>query len=151
LLAAALTASTLAVPAGLGATVTTTALTGISIQTSTAIAATKAIAMTTTQKTLIAGIVAFAFAAGVGTYVIQQVKTRSSSAQVAATASPAVAVGAADSVKGILKMPDGKPLPDAEVYLSTASAAVPIYSAPPPEVAVARTAADGRFSFPLDP
>jgi RNA polymerase sigma factor (sigma-70 family) len=149
LLATALTASTLAVPVGLGATVATTALTGISIQTSTAIAVTKAIVMTTTQKTLIAGIVAFAFTAGVGTYVVRHVKARSS-ARVATIASPAVAEGAADSVNGILKTPDGRPLPDAEVYLSTASATVPIYSAPPPEVAATRTGADGRFSFPLD-
>jgi RNA polymerase sigma factor (sigma-70 family) len=149
LLAAALTASTLAVPVGLGATVATAALTGISVHTSTVIAATKFVAMTTTQKALIVGIVACACAAGVGTYVVQQVKARSS-AQAVATASPTAAGGAADSVNGILKTPDGKPLPDAEVYLSTAAAAVPIYSAPPPEVAVTRTGADGRFSFPLD-
>ncbi|HWN94151.1 MAG TPA: sigma-70 family RNA polymerase sigma factor [Methylomirabilota bacterium] len=72
LLTTALTASTLAVPVGLGATVATTALTGISIQTSTAIAAAKAIALTTTQKTLIAGMVAVAFTTGVGLYVLQQ-------------------------------------------------------------------------------
>jgi peroxiredoxin len=119
--------------------------------TSTATAtATKAIAMTTTQKTLIASIVAFAFAAGVGTYVNQQAKTRSSS-RVAATAAPPVASEGAGFETGILKTPDGKPLPDAEVFLSTASATVPIYSAPSPKVAVTRTGADGRFSFPLGP
>jgi RNA polymerase sigma factor (sigma-70 family) len=159
LLATALTASTLAVPIGLGATVATTALTGVSIQTSTALAATKAIVMTTTQKTLVAGIVALAVTAGVGMYVVQKVKARSYSARVAANAAnaanaapaaPAVAGGAADSVNGVLKTPDGKPLADADVFLATASAAVPIYSALPPEVAVARTGRDGRFSFPLD-
>ena len=107
--------------------------------------------MTTTQKTLIAAIVAFAFTAGVGTYVVQQMKARSSSAQVAATASPPVSYEATYSENGILKTLDGKPLPDADVFLTTASASVPIYSAPLPKVAVARTGADGRFSFPLDP
>jgi hypothetical protein len=77
--------------------------------------------------------------------VIQQVKTRSSSRV-------PVSDGAADSETGILKTPDGKPLPDADVYLSTASVTVPVYfSTLPPKVAVARTGADGRFSFPLDP
>src|SRR6185503_3611519 len=107
--------------------------------------------MTATRKTLIATIVAVACAAGVGTYVIQQVKARASSARVASTAAPPVSAGAIYAETGILKTPDGKPLPDADVFLSTASAAVPIYSAPPPKVAVARTGADGRFSFPLDP
>ena len=77
--------------------------------------------------------------------------TRVGSTQVAATAAAPVADEGADSETGILKTPDGKPLPDADVYLSTASTAVPIYSTPPPKVAVARTGADGRFSFPLDP
>src|SRR6185503_1031620 len=108
-----------------------------------------------TRKTLIsiAAIVAFAFAftAGVGTYIVQRMKARASSAQVAATAAPPVSYGAAYSENGILKTPDGTTLPDAEVFLSTASAIVPIYSAPGPKVAVARTGADGRFSFPLDP
>jgi peroxiredoxin len=106
--------------------------------------------MTTTQKTLIAAIVVFACTAAVGTYVVQQVKTRASSARVAVNASPPVS-GATYSENGILKTPDGKPLPDADVFLTTASASVPIYSAAPPKVAVARTGADGRFSFPLDP
>jgi len=77
--------------------------------------------------------------------------TRVGSTQVAATAAPPVVAEGADSKTGILKTPDGKPLPDADVYLSTTSAAVPIYSAPSPKVAVTRTGADGRFSFPLDP
>jgi RNA polymerase sigma factor (sigma-70 family) len=140
LLATALTASTLAVPVGLGAAVATTALTGISIQTSTAIAATKAIAMAATPNALIAGIVAVALTAGVGVYVLQQM-----------TAAPPVAVEGADSETGILKAPDGKPLPDAEVYLSTTSATVHIYEPVSRKVAVTRTGADGRFSFPLAP
>lgn len=136
LLATALTASTLAVPIGLGAAVATTALTGISIHTSTVIAATKFIAVTTTQKALIVGVVAFSCAAGVGTYVVQQVKT---------------ADGAAYAETGILKTPDGKLLPDADVLLSTDSTFVHVYSTSPPKAAVARTGADGRFSFPLAP
>jgi peroxiredoxin len=109
--------------------------------------------MTTTQKSLIliAAIVAFAFTAGVGTYVVQRMKARASSRQVAAPAATPVSYGAAYSENGILKTPDGKPLPDVEVFLSTASTAVPIYSTPPPKVAVTRTEADGRFSFPLNP
>jgi peroxiredoxin len=58
----------------------------------------------------------------------------------------------ADAETGIVKTPDGKPLPNAEVYLSTTTVTVPIYfTTLPPKVAVARTGADGRFSFPLDP
>jgi RNA polymerase sigma factor (sigma-70 family) len=139
-----------AAPIGLAGTISTaTALGGTTLTTATTIG--KAIAMTTLQKTLITGIVALACAAGVSTYVVQQVKARASSARVAPTASPIVAAGAADSETGILKTPDGKALPDAEVFLSTTSTAVPIYSTPPPKVAVTRTQADGRFSFPLDP
>ena len=117
--------------------------------------------MTTTQNTLIAAIVAFACTAGVSTYVLQKVKARSSSARVAvnaprpvsdraadpsarvaATAAPATASEGADAETGILRTPDGKPLPDADVYLSTTSLTVPIYSGPPPKVSIARTGAD---------
>src|SRR5688572_10347555 len=61
-----------AAPIGLGATVATVALTGISIQTSTAFAAAKAIVLTTTQKALVTGMVALACTAGVATFVVQQ-------------------------------------------------------------------------------
>jgi peroxiredoxin len=85
---------------------------------------------------LIAGIAAVALAAGVGTYVIQQV-----------TGAPPVTY----AETGILKTPDGKPLPNADVYLSTTADTVSIYSTSPRKGAVARTGADGRFSFPLAP
>ncbi|MBC8003469.1 MAG: redoxin family protein, partial [Opitutaceae bacterium] len=55
--------------------------------------------MTTTQKTLIAGIVAIACTAGVGTYVVQKVKARASSARIAVNASPRVSDGAAAQIK----------------------------------------------------
>src|SRR5439155_2316864 len=132
-----------AAPIGLAVTISTAAAhAGITFTTTASATATvtKAIAMATTPKALIAGIAAVALTASVGTYVFQQV-----------TAAPPVAVQGADSETGILKTPDGKPLPNADVYLSTTDATVHIYEPPPPKVAVARTGADGRFSFPLAP
>ena len=126
-----------AAPIGLAVTISTAAtLAGTTLTTTATATATKAVAMTTIQKTLIAGTVAVALAAGVGTYVIQQM-----------TAAPSVAY----AETGILKTPDGKPLPNADVYLSTITDTVSIYSTSPPKGAVARTGADGRFSFPLAP
>jgi len=152
-LTAALSANAVqAAPSGLAVTISTAAAqAGVALTTTATASATNAMAMAANSKALIAGMVAVAFAAGLGTYAVQQVKARSSSARVAANASPAVAAEAADAETGILKTPDGKPLPDADVFLSTAATTVPIYSAPPPEVAIARTGADGRFSFPLAP
>src|SRR5205085_7248089 len=105
-----------AAPIGLAVTISTAgAHAGIALTTTASATATvtKAIAMVTTQKALIAGLVAVALTAGVGTYVIQQ-----------GTAAPPVALEGADSEYGILKTPDGKPLPNAEVYLSAADATV---------------------------
>jgi RNA polymerase sigma factor (sigma-70 family) len=142
--AAALTAaisanSVHAAPIGLAVTISTVAAhAGISLTATATV--TKAIAMAVTPKGLIAGIAAVVLTASVGTYVIQQV-----------TAAPPVAVAGADSETGILKTPDGKPLPDADVLLSTDSVSVHVYSTSAPKAAVARTGADGRFSFPLAP
>src|ERR1051326_3188367 len=126
----AVTISTAAAHAGIGLTTTATATATV----------TKAIAMATAQKTLIAGIAAVALAAGVATYVIQLV-----------TAAPSVAY----AETGILKTPEGKPLPNAEVYLSGTDAkldaTVRVYEPPNPKVGITRTGADGRFSFPLAP
>jgi peroxiredoxin len=119
---------------------TAAALSGTAIATTATTTATKTIALLTAPKALVAGIAAVALTAGVGTYVIQQL----------IAASP-VTVEAADSEYGILKAPDGKPLPDADVLLSTDSTFVHVYSTSPPKAAVARTGADGRFSFPLAP
>jgi len=129
-----------AAPIGLAVTVSTAAaLSGTAIATTATTTATKVIALITAPKALVAGIAAVALTAGVGTYVIQQVTA-------------AAPVEWADSETGILKTPDGKPLPNADVYLSTIAVTVPIYfSTLPPKVAVARTGADGRFSFPLAP
>ena len=144
--AAALTAaisanSVHAAPIGLAVTISSAAVVAGTTLTTTATATatvTKAIAMAATPKALIAGIAAVALTAGVGTYVVQQM-----------TAAPQVAVAGADSEYGILKTPDGKPLPDADVLLSTDSVFVHVYSTSPPKAAVARTGADGRFSFPV--
>jgi RNA polymerase sigma factor (sigma-70 family) len=59
-----------AAPAGLAAAITTAALSGTTITTTAVIAATKAIAMTTLQKTVIAA--AFAIAVGTGIYEARQ-------------------------------------------------------------------------------
>jgi RNA polymerase sigma factor (sigma-70 family) len=59
-----------AAPAGLAAAITTAALSGTTITTTAVIAATKAIAMTTLQKTVIAA--AFAVAVGTGIYEARQ-------------------------------------------------------------------------------
>src|SRR5260221_880397 len=136
-----------AAPIGLAVTISTAAAhTGIALTTTASASATvtKAIDRVTTQNALLAGVVAVALTASVGTYVIQHV-----------TAAPPVAVQGADSEYGILKTPDGKPLPNAEVYLSGTDAkldaTVRVYEPPYPKVGITRTGADGRFSFPLAP
>src|SRR6185295_4996117 len=106
--AAALTAaisanSVQAAPIGLAVTISTAAAhAGITLTTTATATATKAIAMTTIQKTMVAGFVAFACTAGVGTYVVQRV---------AATAAPPVAGEGADSETGILKTAGGAGAP----------------------------------------
>ncbi len=57
-------------PAGFAATISTAAIAGSAIHASTLIAATKTIAMTTLQKTIVAG--ALALAAGTGIYAVHQ-------------------------------------------------------------------------------
>ena len=134
-----------AAPAGMAAVISTAAILGeMTAPTSATIAATKVIAMTTLQKSLIAGALALALAGGVTTILL----TKSTDARegfVAADVAPT------DSITGIVRAPDGKPLRNAQVFLSTASAAVPIYSDPPPEVISTVTGSDGRFSFPANP
>jgi RNA polymerase sigma factor (sigma-70 family) len=130
-----------AAPIGLAVSVSTTAaLSGTAIATTATTTATKTIALFTAPKAFVAGIAAVALTAGVGTYVMEQV-----------TAAPPVAAEAADSEYGIVKTADGKPLPDAEVLLSTDSVFVHVYSTSPPKAAAALTGADGRFSLPLAP
>jgi len=136
-------------PVGLALAISTaSALAGKTIATTTA--ATKAIAMTTLQKGLIASAVAFAVIGGGATYLVHHFRAARSSfvAVAAASSSPATKDGAASTVSGILKTPDGKPLPNAEVFLSTDLTAVPVYSAPSAEVASTVTGRDGQFSFP---
>jgi RNA polymerase sigma factor (sigma-70 family) len=149
LLATALTASTIAVPMGLGAAIATTALGPV-----TAAALTKATVITMKWLNLkvAAAVIAFAFIAGVGTYLVQQRKVaRSPSTPAAAPATPARAdLPLANSISGIIKTPDGQPLPNAQVYLSTLSVAVPVYSVPAAEVPSTITGPDGRFSFPAN-
>lgn len=156
LLATALTASTIAIPNGLGATITTTALAGAAVKISAVAVATKSIAMTTLQKTLIAGALALAFTTGIGTLVFLKVRAaKTSSAQANAANAPALIneaqPAAADSVSGVLESPDGQPLVNAQIFLSTAATPVPIYAPPSPDVLSTTTDRDGRFSFPSSP
>jgi RNA polymerase sigma factor (sigma-70 family) len=74
LLGTAITATTAAVPSGLAATITTTALAATAVQTSAVLATTQAIAMTTLQKSLVA---AALIAAGVTTTLLVQLPTQS--------------------------------------------------------------------------
>lgn len=135
-----------AAPAGMAALISTTAtLGGMSVPASAAVAATKAIAMTTLQKSLMAGAIALAVAGGVTTLLVT--KSTNARAELAAAAGEVPA----DFVIGNVKAPDGKPLRNALVFLSTASVAVPIYTDPPPEVVSTVTGRDGRFTFPANP
>jgi RNA polymerase sigma factor (sigma-70 family) len=152
LLATALTASTLAVPSGLGATITTTALAPVT-------AATVANASLLTMKSLSAKIatagVVLACVGGVGTLVVQKLKSaRANSVAFAAAAVPVsekAGQGAPGSAVGVLKAPDGRPLAGAQVYLSTVDEKVPVYSEPSGQIVSTVTASDGQFSFPDHP
>jgi peroxiredoxin len=79
---------------------------------------------------------------GSGTLVVQQL-TRIPSAMAAAKP-------AGEGVSGIVRSPDGKPVPGAKVYVSSATTPVPIYSKPSPEVLSALSGTEGQFSFPSD-
>ena len=65
-------------------------------------------------------------------------------------AAAAEAVNNAGLVWGILKSPEGQPLPNVEVYLSTASVKVPVYTERSDKVQTTVTGPDGRFAFPED-
>lgn len=54
-------------------------------------------------------------------------------------------------ISGVLKTPDGQPLPNAEVYLSTAFVSVPVYAERSDKVQSTVTDRSGRFAFPDDP
>jgi RNA polymerase sigma factor (sigma-70 family) len=100
----------------------------------------------------VAGVIAGVVVLGSGTFVLVH-------SLVPAPATPAVAApparGARNSlaglVSGILKMPDGKPLAGVEVFLSTASVPVPVYSDRSDKVQTTATGQDGRFAFPDEP
>ena len=154
LLAAALTASTLAVPPGLGTTIATTALAPIT-------AATVAKVSLFTLKSLSAkvalAIVVLASVGG-GTLLVQQWNgAQPGSAVPAATAAPTqvaaatAGLAAPGKVAGILQTPDGKPLAGVEVFLSTAGDKVPVYTESSGQTVSTVTGGDGRFSFPSDP
>lgn len=153
LLATALTATTFTVPAGLGATITTTALTPI---TAAAVTNASLLTMKSLSAKVAVAVVVVACAGGAGTLVVQNWNSaQPDSATATATPAPAVAdkagQAAPTAVTGILKAPDGKPLAGAEVFLSTVSDKVPVYSEPSGQVVSTVTAGDGRFSFPSDP
>lgn len=156
LLATALTASTFAVPAGLGATISTAALAPLT-------AATVAKVSLVTMKSLSAKVavaVILLASVGGGALLVQQWQSVQPGSAVAAPTptpapTPAVVEAAAPAspgtVAGILKTPEGKPLAGAEVFLSTVGNKVSVYSEPSGQVVSTVTSSDGRFSFPSDP
>ena len=149
LLATALSASTIAVPVGLGATIVKSAL-----GSATAAALTKAtfITMKWLNAKTVTVIIALAFLGGGGTFFLQQqraARSRAASPGVTPTAPGGTEV-ANNSVSGILKTLDGKVLPNEAIYFSTVATAVPVYSTPSAQVLSTVSARDGRFSFPSD-
>jgi RNA polymerase sigma factor (sigma-70 family) len=154
LLATALTASTLAVPAGLGATIASTALAPIA---AAAVAKASLLTMKPLGAKVAVAVIILACAGGAGRLVVQNWNSAGADS-VAAAATPAPTQAAADkpvqaaptAITGILKAPNGRPLAGAEVFLSTVSDKVPVYSERSGQVVSAVTASDGRFSFPSD-
>lgn len=154
LLATALTASTLAAPAGLGATITTTALSPIAATTVAKVSFFTAKSLS--AKVAVAAIVVASV--GGGALLVQEwQRAPSGSAMAADTPAPVpvpantAGVTAPNTVAGILRNPEGKPLAGAEVFLSTVSDKVPVYSERSGNVVSTVTGGDGRFSFPSDP
>ena len=154
LLASHLTASTCAVPAGLGATITKTALAPF---TAAAIAKASLFSIKSLGSKVVAASIAVACVGGAGTWVVQY-RSAAGPQAVAAAATPAAPVAAAQAaptrpaeVAGLLRGTDGRPLSGMEVFLSTVSEKVAVYSPSSPQVVSTITAGDGRFSFPSDP
>jgi RNA polymerase sigma factor (sigma-70 family) len=157
LLATTLTASTLAVPAGLGATIATTAL---APATAAAIAKVSLVTSKSLSTKIAVALMVLASVGGGGTLLFEQWKSAQADAATASpTASPAPNAAAAvapeqpalTKVTGVVRTSEGKPLAGAEVFLSTVSAKVPVYSEPAGDVLSSFTDVDGRFWFPADP
>src|SRR5258706_1314939 len=135
-----------AAPVGLSAAITTSAT----------LAKATIITMKWLNAKAVAAMIAGMVIVGTGTVFVLQSKVVPSPATptTAAPAPPAPRGPGrpfAGLVSGILKTPDGQPLPAAVVYLSTAFVPVPVYSDPSPKVQSTVTGRDGRFAFPEDP
>jgi len=124
-----------AAPAGVSASITAAAVLTKSTATITTALTAKALAATIASVAIL----------GVGTqFLLSQNKK-------APNPIPAETTATASAVTGILKSPDGQPLPNAAVYLSTGFVPVPVYAEPSKKVQATRTSAAGRFSFGEDP
>jgi RNA polymerase sigma factor (sigma-70 family) len=146
ILVGALTASTVATPSGLGATISSTALassTGAVVGTSAA-----AVVKGGLQFMAMAGLIGGAVIVGSAIYLVQQAKV---GARLQAATPSQASRGVDGPIIGVLKTVDGQAVANAEVFLSTVKVPVPVYTAPTPSVMAARTGKDGRFAFPRDP
>ncbi|MDB6031943.1 MAG: polymerase sigma factor, sigma-70 family [Verrucomicrobiales bacterium] len=142
----ALSASTIAVPSGLGATISSTALSsGAGAAGGSVAAAVKGGLQLKAVGALIAGAVVL----GGGIYLAQHSKVGPSKLLAATPRQEARDVDG--PIIGTLKTADGRAVTNAEVFLSTVTVPVPVYTAPTPSVTAARTGKDGRFAFPRDP
>jgi hypothetical protein len=115
------------------------------------------LAVATVKLKVVAAVVALLLVAGTAAVTVW---TRSNPGRVLVVASPAspggtpagpapTGRGAAIVVAGIVRAPDGSPLPQAEVLVSTESAMVAAYPNRQQDAPSTRTGPDGRFSLTL--
>ena len=127
-----------AAPIGLGTVISTTA---------GAVAKTSMVTGKLLSLKVIASAIAALLVGGGGIYLAQQFRT----ATTALAQSPSSGSATIRNVRGILKTPDGKPLDNAIVYLSTGTTPVPVYATPGANVLSTRTDRNGKFTFASDP
>ena len=142
LLGSLLTSSTMAVPAGLTATVATGALApGATV----ALANSSGIVIKSFALKIAAGLVASSFLIGTAFYVLKAARAASTPLLAAAV------VDSGSTVSAVLRTSDGKPVPNADIYISTASVSVPVYGDPSPKILSTQSDKAGRFSISTDP
>ncbi|HUR46330.1 MAG TPA: sigma-70 family RNA polymerase sigma factor [Candidatus Saccharimonadales bacterium] len=142
LLGSLMTSSTMALPTGLTATIATGAL-----------APGATVALTTSGALLTKGaalkvaacLVAGSFLVGTAVYLLKAARAASSPPVLAAV------LPEGSTLSATLRTPDGKPVPSADIYISTFAVPVPVYSQPSPKVLSTQSGKDGQFSFSANP